>query len=123
MKLLDEDEENNPILSVVNIVDVFLVLIAALLISIAQNPLNPFTEQNVTVIKNAGQPNMEMIIKEGEKIETYKSSGEIGSGDGIKAGIAYRMNDGSIVYVPEKDASDEALLNEKTTTTVNDRSD
>ena len=103
MKLLDEDEGINPALSVVNLVDVFLVLVAALLIAIAQNPMNPFMEENVTVIKNAGQPNMQMIIKNGETIETFESSGEIGSGDGIKAGVAYRMADGSIVYVPADD--------------------
>ncbi|BFM15908.1 DUF2149 domain-containing protein [Maricurvus nonylphenolicus] len=103
MRLLDEDESINPALSVVNLVDVFLVLVAALLIAIAQNPMNPFLEENVTVIKNAGQPDMEMIIKNGETIETYKSNGEIGSGDGVKAGVAYRMADGSIVYVPEGD--------------------
>lgn len=105
MRLLDEDESINPALSVVNLVDVFLVLVAALLIAIAQNPMNPFLEENVTVIKNAGQPNMEMVIKNGETIETYKSNGEIGSGDGVKAGVAYRMTDGSIVYIPETDAS------------------
>ncbi len=102
MRLLDEDEANNPALSVVNLVDVFLVLIAALLIAIAQNPMNPFLEENVTVIKNTGQPNMEMVIKNGETIETYKSNGEIGSGQGVKAGVAYKMADGSIVYIPEK---------------------
>ena len=74
-----------------NLIDVFLVLIAALLISIAQNPLNPFLDETVTVIKNAGQPDMELIIKDGETIETYKSSGEIGNGEGVKAGIAYKM--------------------------------
>lgn len=101
MRLLDEDEGINPALSMVNLVDVFLVLIAALLIAIAQNPMNPFLEEDVTVIKNAGKPNMEMIIKKGETIETYKSNGDIGSGDGVKAGVAYRMTDGSIVYIPE----------------------
>ncbi|MBQ76953.1 MAG: DUF2149 domain-containing protein [Pseudomonadota bacterium] len=101
MRLLDEDEAANPLLSVTNLIDVFLVLIAALLISIAQNPMNPFLDETVTVIKNAGQPDMELIIKDGETIETYKSSGEIGNGEGVKAGIAYKMPDGSIVYVPE----------------------
>jgi hypothetical protein len=101
VKLLDEDESNNPALSVINLVDVFLVLVAALLIAIAQNPMNPFLEEDVTVIKNAGDPNMEMVIKKGKTIETYKSSGEIGSGEGVKAGVAYKMADGSIVYVPE----------------------
>ncbi|MCJ8268122.1 MAG: DUF2149 domain-containing protein [Psychrosphaera sp.] len=101
MKLLDEDEASNPALSLVNLVDVFLVLVAALLITIAQNPMNPFMAEDVTVIKNAGQPDMEMIIKKGKTIESYKSSGQIGSGEGVKAGVAYRMNDGSIVYIPE----------------------
>ena len=101
MRLLDEDEASNPLLSVTNLIDVFLVLIAALLISVAQNPMNPFLDETVTVIKNAGQPDMELIIKDGETVETYKSSGEIGNGEGVKAGIAYKMPDGSIVYVPE----------------------
>ena len=101
MKLLDEDESSNPALSLVNMVDVFLVLVAALLIAIAQNPLNPFLTENVTVIKSAGQPDMELIVKQGEKIETYKSSGQIGAGEGVKAGVAYKMKDGSIVYVPD----------------------
>ncbi len=77
-------------------------LIAALLISIAQNPMNPFMAEDVTVIKNAGKDNMEMIVKSGKTIETYKSTGNIGSGDGVKAGVAYRMDDGSIIYVPEE---------------------
>lgn len=104
MRLLNEDEELNPIISAVNLVDVFLVIIAALLIAIAQNPLNAFSADNVTVIKNAGQDNMEVLIKQGKEIKQYKSSGEIGSGEGMRAGVAYKMADGSFVYVPETDA-------------------
>lgn len=102
LKLLHEPETEDPILSVVNLIDIFLVIIAALLITIARNPLmNPFSKQDVTVITDAGKPTMEVVIKKGEKVEHYKSSGAIGSGDGEKAGVAYRMKDGSIVYVPE----------------------
>lgn len=101
MKILHDDESLNPILSAVNLIDVFLVIIAALLISIAQNPLNPFSAEDVTVIKNAGKKDMEVIIKKGEKIDKYKSEGKIGQGEGTKAGVAYRMKDGSMVYVPE----------------------
>lgn len=101
MRLLDEDEGINPALSVVNLVDVFLVLVAALLIAIAQNPMNPFLAEDVTVIKNAGKADMEIVIKKGKTIKSYKSNGEIGSGDGVKAGTAYEMQDGSIVYIPE----------------------
>lgn len=102
MKLLHEPETEDPILSVVNIIDIFLVIIAALLITVARNPmLNAFNKQDVTVITDAGKTSMEMIVKKGEKIERYQSSGNIGSGDGEKAGVAYRMKDGSIIYVPE----------------------
>ncbi len=106
-RLLDEDEELNPILSVANLVDVFLVVIAALLIAIAQNPMNPFSADDVTVIKNPGQADMEMIIKKGEKIEHYKSSGEIGQGEGSRAGVAYRLKNGSMIYVPETTSDQE----------------
>ncbi|MDD2664695.1 MAG: DUF2149 domain-containing protein [Dechloromonas sp.] len=102
LKLLHETETEDPILSVVNLIDIFLVIIAALLITVAQNPLlNPFNQRDVTVITDPGKPSMEVTIKKGEKIEHYKANGSIGSGDGEKAGVAYRMKDGSMVYVPE----------------------
>lgn len=100
MKFLDESEADDPILSVVNLIDVFLVVIAALLVTIAQNPLNPFTHNDVTIITNPGKPNMEIVSRHGEKIVRYQANGQTGSGDGVKAGVAYRMKDGSMVYVP-----------------------
>ena len=98
--ILGDSDEDDPILSVVNIIDVFLVVIAVLLIAVTENPLNPFASQDVVVIKNAGKPNMEMLVKEGNELKQYQSSGQIGEG-GMKAGVAYRMKDGSMVYVPE----------------------
>ncbi len=95
------DEEEDPITSVVNLIDVFLVIIAVLLMVIIQNPLNPLTADSVVVVKNPGQENMEMIVKEGETLTHYTSSGEVGEGEGVKAGITYRLKDGSMVYVPE----------------------
>lgn len=35
-------------------------------------------------------------------LERDQANGSIGSGNGEKAGIAYRMKDGSMVYVPEE---------------------
>ena len=101
LKLYDDAEADDPILSVVNLIDVFLVIIAALLLSIANNPLNPFTQDRITLIRNAGQPDMEIVMKEGKKIQRFQSDGTAGQGKGVKAGVAYRMADGSLVYVPE----------------------
>lgn len=102
MTFLDEGESDDPILSVVNLIDIFLVIIAALLITIAQNPLlDPFTHRDVTIITDPGQDSMEILIKKGEQIERFKASGAAGEGEGARAGVAYRMKDGSVVYVPE----------------------
>lgn len=101
MKFLD-DEADDPILSVVNLIDVFLVVIAALLITVAKNPvLQMMQSDNVTVISDAGKPSMQMLVKQGEKIERFRATGQTGEGEGTKAGTAYRMQDGSVVYVPE----------------------
>ena len=103
MKLrLDEDlDGDDPLLSLVNLIDVFLVIIAALLLAVANNPANLLGEDKVTIIKNAGRSNMEIIIKDGAKIERFQAAQESGGGGGVKAGTAYRLADGSMVYVPE----------------------
>jgi hypothetical protein len=54
-------------------------------------------------VKNPGQANMEIIQKKGQKIETYKASGQTQNGNtkGRRLGTAYQLEDGSIIYVPE----------------------
>ncbi|MDX9742017.1 MAG: DUF2149 domain-containing protein [Gammaproteobacteria bacterium] len=99
--VLGEDDHDDPILSVVNLIDVFLVVIGVLLIVIVENPLNPFSNDEVVVVKNPGRPDMEMVVKEGETLTHYTSSGEIGEGQGVRAGVTYRLEDGSMIYVPE----------------------
>ena len=102
LRLLDDIDDSDPTLSVINLIDVFLVIIAALLMVIASNPLNPFTSEDVTVIKNPGKANMEIMVKKGKKIKKYESTGKVGQGDGVMAGTAYKMKDGSFVYVPSE---------------------
>ncbi|WP_428605859.1 DUF2149 domain-containing protein [Sedimenticola sp.] len=104
-RLLDDGHDEDPILSVVNLIDVFLVLIAALLLTVANSPLSPYGADKVTVIRNPGGENMELIVKDGAKIERFRADGAGGSGGGVRAGIAYRLKDGSMVYVPENNAA------------------
>lgn len=97
--ILDGDDED-PMLSTINLVDVFLVVVGVLLIVVIQDPLRPFVDDSVTIIRNEGKPNMEIIVKEGQKITQFQSVGASVEGDGEKAGTAYRLKDGSMVYVP-----------------------
>lgn len=100
-RLLDDSEDDDPILSVVNLIDVFLVIVAALLIAMANHPLNPFAAGDLTVIRNAGKPDMEIVVKKDGRIDRFRGEGDAGVGRGVRAGTAYRMEDGSLVYVPE----------------------
>lgn len=104
-RLRDEGEGDDPLLSVINLIDVFLVLIAALLLTVANNPLNPYEQGKVTVIRNAGQANMEIITRDGQKIERFTADSQAqtlaGGSRGVRAGTAYRLADGSLMYVPE----------------------
>lgn len=100
MRFLDE-EDNDPMLSVVNLIDLFLVIMAMLMVMIAQNPLSPFSDKQVTVIENPGQADMRILVKDGKELKEYTASGEMGKGEGARAGVTYRLNDGRMIYVPE----------------------
>jgi hypothetical protein len=100
MRFLD-DEGEDPLLSVVNLIDVFLVVIAMLMIVIVQNPLNPFSDRSAVAVENPGRADMRITVKEGRDLTRYETSGEIGEGQGVRAGITYRLPDGRMIYVPE----------------------
>lgn len=95
-----ESDDDDPMLSTINLVDVFLVVIGVLLIAVIENPLRPLDNENVTIIRNEGEPNMEIIVKDGKKVTKFKSVGGSIEGEGEMAGTAYRLKDGSMVYVP-----------------------
>ncbi|TDR88202.1 DUF2149 domain-containing protein [Enterovirga rhinocerotis] len=100
MRFLDEEGED-PLLSVVNLVDIFLVVIAMLMIVIVQNPLNPFSDSKAVLVENPGRPDMRITVKDGKEMTRYEPSDEIGEGKGVRAGITYRLPDGRMIYVPE----------------------
>jgi hypothetical protein len=105
MRFLDNDETDDPMLSVVNMIDLFLVIVGILMVVIAKNPLNPFSSANVVVVENPGQADMRITVKEGQELTRYESNGEMGQGQGARAGVTYRMDDGRMIYVPEDKAT------------------
>jgi hypothetical protein len=76
-------------------------VIGILLIVIVRNPLNPFSKDNVVVIENPGTTEQRMIVKEGEELRRYEAGDDIGEGEGVKAGVTYKLSDGRLIYVPE----------------------
>lgn len=100
MRFLDEDDDD-PITAVVNLIDLFVVIIAILLVVLVQNPLTPFNARDLMVIENPGKADMRITVKDGDELTRYESQGRVGEGQGVKAGSAYRLPDGRMIYVPE----------------------
>jgi hypothetical protein len=93
-------EDDDPVLSTINLIDVFMVVIGMLMIAVIDNPMNPFAQDTLTIIRNEGRPDMEIITKDGQKLTRFQASGATGQGNGEKAGTAWRLKDGTMVYVP-----------------------
>ncbi|CAM5190246.1 hypothetical protein OURE66S_00910 [Oligella ureolytica] len=53
------------------------------------------------VVENPGEADMCITIKEGQELTRYEFSGGMGEGQGARAGVTYRLDDGRMIYVPE----------------------
>ena len=105
-RLLLQNEDFD-ILSVVgNLFDVAMVFAVALMVALVSryNMTEMFSTEDFTMVKNPGKQNMEIITKKGRTIERYTPSNDQTNTDGAKGrkvGIAYELENGEIIYVPE----------------------
>ena len=68
------------------------------------NMTEMFSQEDFSIVKNPGKENMEIITKEGKKINKYTPSEDQSSdkqNKGRKVGVAYQLENGEIIYVPE----------------------
>jgi hypothetical protein len=97
------DRNGDPLDGVVNLFDVAIVLaVAFLLAALAGIGLSEvLSNESVTLVKNPGEANMEVIVRDGDTITKMQLSGgqEI-TGMGSLVGQFYRLEDGTTVYVP-----------------------
>lgn len=104
--LLRREEDNDPMSVVSNLFDVAMVFAVALMVALVTryNMTEMFSQEDFTMVKNPGKENMEIISKEGTKINRYTPSenqDESTGKKGKKVGIAYELENGEIIYVPE----------------------
>lgn len=105
--LLRKEENNDPMSVVSNLFDVAMVFAVALMVALVSrySMTEMFSQEDFTMVKNPGKENMEIITKEGEKINRYTPSKDTSSQNGKKGkkvGIAYELENGEIIYVPEE---------------------
>lgn len=99
-----KEEDTDPLSVVVNLFDVAMVFAVALMVAMVMHMgmTEVFGKEDFTIVKNPGKDNMEIISKEGEKINIYTpSEGQSTGKKGRKVGIAYELENGEIIYVPE----------------------
>ena len=102
-RLLGTSDAEDPLSGVANLFDTAMAFALGFL-----------SEQEVSPVKNPGQPNMEIIRKKGVKLEKYRMTLKTLGGEGVKLGTAYRLKSGEVVYVPEsmKDESEGSKVKE-----------
>lgn len=90
-----------------NLFDVAMVFAVALMVALVSryNMTEMFSREDFTMVKNPGKEDMEIITKKGQKIERYTPSedqSQKSGAKGRKVGIAYQLESGEIIYVPEE---------------------
>jgi hypothetical protein len=101
---IQDESEDDPMSGVANLFDVAMVFAIALLMAlvISYNIPELLTpEASVTIVKNPGDPNMQIIIKNMDQIQILNMTDKIAGGQRTKMGTAYRLENGMVVYVPE----------------------
>jgi len=105
-RLLLQNEDFDIMSVVGNLFDVAMVFAVALMVALVSryNMTEMFSTEDFTMVKNPGKQNMEIITKKGKTIERYTPSNDRSNTDGTKGrkvGIAYELENGEIIYIPE----------------------
>ena len=97
--------DEDPMSGVANLFDVAMVFAVALLIALVSSYhitelLDP--TKDVTIVKNPGQQDMQVIVKSGEEIKTFNVTEEMTEVEITKTlGTIGLTPEGNMVYVPE----------------------
>jgi hypothetical protein len=96
--------DDDPMGGVANLFDIGLVFIVGLLMTLfsAYHLQDLFDLKSaMTIMKQSESGDLEIITKKGTRVKAMKVSKTRAAGKGERLGIAYRLEDGSLVYVPE----------------------
>jgi len=98
-----EEDDDDPLSGVANLFDVAMVFALGLMVMLLLYLSMPevLTQTDMTIIKNPGQPNMEVIVKQGERIEKLDMMNEMVQTEIVgEVGRIYKTEGGGMIYVP-----------------------
>ena len=102
------DRNGDPLDGIVNLFDVAIVLAVGFLVAAlaAAGVTGLLTSKNMTIVTNPGTPEMQVIVKDGDKITKLDmQSGAQVAGVGTLIGSFYKLADGTVIYVPAGQAA------------------
>lgn len=96
--------QGDPMEMIGNLFDVSVVFITGLVIALVtaysfQDLLR--VDSNVTIVTQNDQGEMVVVDKRGKEIKARKVTRKQLSGEGERLGVAYRLKDGKVIYVPD----------------------
>ena len=99
----DASGDDDPLTGIANLFDVSIVFIVGMLLTLFNAyRLDLFDrDSEVTIMKQQASGEMEIIVKKGTEIKASRVTQEAAQGKGNRLGVAYRLEDGSMVYVPD----------------------
>jgi len=97
-------KDPDPLEGLANLFDIGIVFITGLVLALfsahgIHEIFDPKSE--ITITKKTADGGMEIITKEGNKLSAIKVTKTKASGKGTRLGIAYQLENGTMVYVPE----------------------
>lgn len=100
----DAGHEDDPLSGVANLFDLSLVFIVAVLMALfavfaKHDLLKPDSEWTITTKNDKGE--LEIITHTNNEIKVQKVTDKKLSGNGTRLGMAYKLEDGRIVYIED----------------------
>lgn len=97
-------EGDDPLAAVANLFDLGFVLAISFMVSLimALNSLSLTDPDAKVTITTERKDGLQIMVKQGNKTTVRRMTKNIGSGDGERLGVAYKLEDGSVIYVPEE---------------------
>ena len=97
------DSAGDPMESTGNLFDVAILIgVGFLIVALSGFGLKELlSSEDVTIVKNPGEDDMEIITKTAGHIERLERTDEMAEGRGYAIGTVYRLDDGSTIWVPQ----------------------
>jgi hypothetical protein len=96
------DLHADPMEAMGNLLDItFLLAVGFLVVALSGFGLNEMlSQEDLTIVKNPGTMNMEIITRQNGKIRKLKATDAEVTGVGTPVGTVYQLQDGRMIWVP-----------------------